>query len=123
MTSFRFRLRTGAAQNEAPAALVEHLRRACPQLLSIEITIEPDPEKACPVLGMIGQQPPRYFARLVEESVEQIPCARGLCLRLAMALALHLSRNLRGIIPRIRPDDLRRNSEMQRLGFEKVTEV
>src|SRR5207244_13176281 len=120
MASLGFRLRTCTAQNEASAALVEHLGCACPQLLHIEIPIEADPEKARPVLGLIGQKAPWHFARLVKKRVEQIPCARGLYLRLTIALTLYLSRNLRGIVPRVRPHDLRRNVKVQGLGFEKI---
>src|SRR6516225_5312843 len=123
MATFGFGLRTRAAQNEASATLVEHLRGACPQLLPVEVTIEADPEKARAVFGLIGQKTPGDFAGLLKERVEQIPCTGGFHLSLTIGLAFYLSRNLRSIIPRVGPDDLRRNIEVQRVGFEQVTEV
>ena len=122
MASLGFRLRAGSAQNEPPASFIEHLRRAGP-LLAIEITIKADPQKARPILGLIGQETPRHLAGLVKEGVEQIPGARSLGLRLTIALTFYFSRNFRCIIPRVRPDNLRRNIEVQRLGLEEVTEV
>ena len=100
MATFGFGLRTRAAQNEASATLVEHLRGACPQLLPVEVTIEADPEKAGLVFGLIGQKTPWDFACLVEEGVEQIPSAGSFYLGLTIGLAFYLSRNLRSIIPR-----------------------
>ncbi len=88
----------------------------------MEITIEADPQKARSVLGLIGQETPRDLAGFVKEGVEQIPGACGLDLGLTIALALYFSRNFRGIIPGVRPDNLRRNIEVQRLRLEEVTE-
>src|SRR5258708_27791290 len=88
MPSLGFRLSTRAAQNEAPAALVEHLRRAGPQLLPIEIAIKPDPEKPRQVFSLIEQKTPLHFSRLGKQRVQQIPCARGFGLRLPLAVPL-----------------------------------
>jgi type I restriction enzyme, R subunit len=71
MATVGFRLRTCAAQNEASAPLVEHLRGACPQLLPGEVTIEANAEKARPVLGLIGQKTPRHFACLVKSALRR----------------------------------------------------
>ena len=56
MASPGLRLRARPAQNEAAATLIEHLRRAGPQLLTVEVTIKANPQKACPVFRLIGQK-------------------------------------------------------------------
>src|SRR5229473_6166994 len=99
VTPFRFGLRTSTAQDEASASFVEHLRRASPELLAVEIAIEAYAQKTCPVFRLIRKKSPRDLARLVKERVKQIPRPRCLRLRLPVAFALHLSGNLRCIIP------------------------
>src|SRR5438270_12427594 len=123
MPSLGFRLSTHAAKNETPAALVEHLRCAGPQLLPIEIAIKPDPEKARQVFSLIGQKTPRYFAGLVKQRVQQVPRARGFGLRLPVAVPLHISGDFRRVIPSIRPLELPRHIEVQRLRLEQIAEV
>src|ERR1700730_5242008 len=123
MPPLRFGLRAGAPQDEAATSLIEHLCRARPELLAVKIAIEADAKETRPVLGLLWKQSPRYLARLVEERVQEIPRASGLHLDLAIAVALDLSWNLRGVVPRVRPNDLRWHVQMQRLGLEQIAEV
>jgi hypothetical protein len=60
-----------SAQNEPAQAFVEHLRRAGPELLTVEIAIEADAREACPILRLIGEEAPRHFTGLVEYRVEE----------------------------------------------------
>jgi hypothetical protein len=39
-------------------------------LLAIEVAIETDAKKTCPVFRLIGQKPPRDLSRLVKERVQ-----------------------------------------------------
>lgn len=46
-------LRAPPAQNETATTLIEHLRGAGPELLTIDVKIKPDAHDACAVLLLI----------------------------------------------------------------------
>jgi hypothetical protein len=64
-----------AAQNQAFPALVKHLRIARPQTMAVEIPIEADTKVSGRVGVVRAGQTPRRFSSLIENGIQDVPCA------------------------------------------------